>query len=195
MVLGLALGLHIAFSLFSSTSRKPTGRVRYCVPKCKNDYDRTKKVVGNISVFLFPKEPERRDLRFKRINQENFVVTGHSAVCIDHFEENFIIREDSVTRPDGYVLLFPERNSNLQLMNFLQNFPISPSISTNRRDPDDRAASILLVTGERKNQKQAILNAKDIICEYLDLTNKRKTSKYLDSNVVSLLLNDKNVYV
>lgn len=55
---------------------------RCCVPGCKNNYDKTKQAIGNISVFLFPKEIERRNLWLKRINRKNFVATEHSEISI-----------------------------------------------------------------------------------------------------------------
>lgn len=155
---------------------------RCCVPGCKNNYDKTKKVVGNKSVFLFPKEAERRDLWLKRINRKNFVVTEHSVVCIDHFDEKFIIRDKLKLSTDAFPSKFPNQPKYL-----------SVKLPPNRRDPSDRAAAIELVKKENKKQKEANLKVKDIICDYLDLMDKSKTSKYFDSNCISsLFLNDKN---
>nr|CAH7712723.1 unnamed protein product [Callosobruchus chinensis] len=76
-----------------------------CVLGCKNNYNSSKKEQGNVSVFTFPKDIERRNQWLKCIHREDFIPSDHSVVCIDHFEEKFIVRKDTATRPSLLNLL------------------------------------------------------------------------------------------
>ena len=81
-----------------------------CVPNCRGNYSSTDKV----SVFLFPRDPTRRALWLSKIPRADFVPSGESVVCAKHFDEQFIVKIDSVTRPDGSVLTVPRDKVKLR---------------------------------------------------------------------------------
>ncbi|XP_068204013.1 uncharacterized protein [Palaemon carinicauda] len=70
-----------------------------CVPGCKSNYSRS-----DVSAFRFPRDEQRRQLWIKAIHREDFTPTPNTIVCAKHFEESFIVTEDSITRPDGTVI-------------------------------------------------------------------------------------------
>lgn len=72
-----------------------------CVPGCKTNYDSRQ---PQFSVFQFPKEKAIRQKWISAICRTNFLPKRRSVVCIKHFDERFIIREDSFQRADGSVL-------------------------------------------------------------------------------------------
>ena len=69
-----------------------------CVPNCRGNYSSTDKV----SVFLFPRDPTRRALWLSKIPRAK------------HFDEQFIVKIDYVTRPDGSVLTVPRDKVKLR---------------------------------------------------------------------------------
>nr|CAH7724866.1 unnamed protein product [Callosobruchus chinensis] len=163
---------------------------RCCVPGCKNNYNSSKKEQGNVSVFTFPKDIERRNQGLKCIHREDFIPSDHSVVCIDHFEEKFIVRKDTATRPDGSVLTVDRKRLKLSPDAFPTRFPNQPKylsveLPPKRRDMAERAAAIEMLEQQKKMQKEELNEAKDIIGNYLDIVNKKETSKYFDRNLLS----------
>nr|CAH7760647.1 unnamed protein product [Callosobruchus chinensis] len=153
---------------------------RCCVPGCKNNYNSSKKEQGNVSVFTFPKDIERRNQWLKCIHREDFIPSDHSVVCIDHFEEKFIVRKDTATRPDGSVLTVDRKRLKLSPDAFPTRFPNQPKylsveLPPKRRDPAERAAAIEMLEQQKKMQKEELNEAKDIIGNYLDIVNKKET--------------------
>lgn len=71
-----------------------------CVPYCRSNYRATNQYV---SVFQFPKDEIRKQLWVQQINRD-FTPTRHSVVCIKHFEDRFIIRDDRRVMDDGSIL-------------------------------------------------------------------------------------------
>lgn len=107
---------------------------RCCVPGCTNNYGTSKKD-SNVSVFSFPKDQERRNHWLKCIHRECFVPSDHSVVCIDHFEEKFIIRIDTATRPDGSVLTVPRKRPKLSPDAFPTKFANQPKYLSVKATP------------------------------------------------------------
>ncbi|KAG8334612.1 hypothetical protein J6590_086578 [Homalodisca vitripennis] len=48
--------------------------------------------------------PETFRTWLRAIHRDSYEVTSNSRVCIKHFDERYIIKEDTVTRPDGTIL-------------------------------------------------------------------------------------------
>ena len=114
-----------------------------CVPGCKSNYNY--KSGENIRVFSFPKDSERRSTWLKKINRGNFEPTKSSRVCIRHFSETFIIREDKATREDGTVITAPRKNFALTkdaYPSIFENQPkyLSHEPPAKRKCPQDRLA-------------------------------------------------------
>ena len=74
--------------------------MKCCVPGCRGNYAGGEKV----SVFAFPKDRLQQDLWLKKIPRKDYQITKNSVVCEKHFSEQFVIRIDCATRPDGSVL-------------------------------------------------------------------------------------------
>lgn len=75
-----------------------------CVPHCRSNYRESEYV----SVFGFPKDENRKLLWVQQINRD-FTPTKHTVVCIKHFEDRFILREERRVREDGVVLCVKRR--------------------------------------------------------------------------------------
>ena len=112
-----------------------------CVPGCRGNYDANEK----ISVFSFPSDSQKRNLWLSKIPREDFQPTAQSVVCAKHFSEQFIVRSDSVTRPDGSVLVVERTRLKLRDDAYPSIFPNCPSYlseepPTKRRKPEERLA-------------------------------------------------------
>ena len=59
---------------------------------------------GKRSLFLFPRDPEQRRRWLKSIPRADYQPSKNAQICEVHFEERFIIRQDSAMRPDGTIL-------------------------------------------------------------------------------------------
>jgi hypothetical protein len=111
-----------------------------CVPECKSNYDGQQE---KVSAFSFPSDELRKKLWLSKIPRADFVPTKHSVVCAKHFTDSFIVRVDSVTRPDGSVLSVERQVPKLTDDAFPSLFPNCPSYMsseppTKRRRPDER---------------------------------------------------------
>ncbi|GFO47737.1 THAP domain containing protein [Plakobranchus ocellatus] len=106
---------------------------RCCVPGCKSNYDSQKEAV---STFCFPTDPEKRKLWLQKIGRSGesaepqFEPTKHTAVCVKHFREKFIVRTSSATRPDGSILTVPRAIPKLSDDALPSIFPNLPSHTT-----------------------------------------------------------------
>ena len=110
-----------------------------CVPECRGNYDESTKV----SVFSFPADSERKRLWLSKIPRADFQPTKQSVVCVEHFCEQFVVRYDSATRPDGSVLTVKRTNPKLTDDAYPSIFPRCPSYlseepPTKRRNPEER---------------------------------------------------------
>lgn len=75
---------------------------RCCVPGCDTNSGHSK---GYTSTFFFPKDPVKRAEWTKQLVERlSFEPSLSSVICIKHFGEQFIVREDVLTRDDGSVL-------------------------------------------------------------------------------------------
>lgn len=75
-----------------------------CVLGCESNRKRRHKGSG-VTTFCFPNDERRKKVWLKCINREDLKLSNSSAVCIRHFREDFIIRESTAVREDGFVLV------------------------------------------------------------------------------------------
>lgn len=111
------------------------------VPGCRSNYQSSEKV----KVFQFP---ERGTPQFekwmKKIPRKDWTPGSRSVVCILHFRDDQVIKEDSFTLPDGTVKVIPRQRFKLVDGAVPCNFPNLPSyLSTDvpkssRRCPVER---------------------------------------------------------
>ena len=115
---------------------------RCCVPGCRGNYDD-----GNrVSVFIFPKESSLREKWIKAIHREDFNPAPRSVVCERHFADSLIIREDTLTRPDGTVIT-ATRKPTLTKNAVPHIFPCQPKYLTTslppvRTTPEERQSRL-----------------------------------------------------
>ena len=75
---------------------------RCCVAGSRGNYDPAPdKPAEIVSVFRFPTGPELKAKWIRLIPRKNFTVGPRTVVCERHFAPPFIVRSDSVKRPDG----------------------------------------------------------------------------------------------
>lgn len=94
-----------------------------CVPGCKSNYNAKE----NISVFQFPNDEKLKEKWISAIHRVDFIPKSRTVVCIKHFAECFIIREDSVTRADGTILTVKRNHLKLTKDAFPTIFPNCPA--------------------------------------------------------------------
>ncbi|KAG8253060.1 hypothetical protein J6590_042870 [Homalodisca vitripennis] len=100
------------------------------------------------------KDPETFRTWLRAIHRDSYEVTSNSRVCIKHFDERYIIKEDTVTRPDGTILTV--KRDRLKLRNdavptIFENLPnyIGKDLPAERKDPEGRRRE-----AEERHQKQ-----------------------------------------
>ena len=94
-----------------------------CVPNCRGNYAGSKVV----SIFKFPADESKRRLWLNKIPRADFEPSSHSGVCEAHFVDSFIIRKDSVRRPDGSILTVDRDKPKLADDAYPSIFPGCPS--------------------------------------------------------------------
>ena len=110
-----------------------------CVFGCRSNYNKQ----NEASSFKFPKDDAMREKWLRSINRKDFTPTTHSVVCIKHFAEQFIIREDRMTRDDGTVIVALRSRPALTTDAYPSLFPNQPSYLSKepppkRISPDER---------------------------------------------------------
>jgi len=152
-------------------------RVNY--RKRKND-DNTN---SSVSIFRFPKETARIEEWLRKIPQENLTadkITDNMGVCEHHFDQRFILRDYTFSRPDGTTVRCPRSAPVLSDDAIPTLFPNTPSyLSTvpppKRTTPDERR---LAATARDEQQFQKWLDD-DIVTNYEDFQSKLQ-SKTVD---------------
>nr|CAI5854751.1 unnamed protein product [Callosobruchus analis] len=121
-----------------------------CVPRCNSNYKKDlKEGKSYISSFAFPKDEQLRRKWIGAIHREvSFVPTQNTVVCSKHFLESEIITVDTITRPDGSILICPRKIPKLQPTAIPTSFPNQPSYMTvklpqKRKDPEQRTQELL----------------------------------------------------
>lgn len=118
-----------------------------CVPGCKSNNNKKEK---NVSIFKFPKTNPDKLAKWKKSIPRDFEITNHSVVCIKHFAECHIIREDRRIRPDGSELVVKRGKLGLTDDAVPSIFPNLPSylekkLPIKRQEPTKRKERV----GER----------------------------------------------
>lgn len=124
-----------------------------CVPGCKSNYNTD----SSVTVFRFPKDPIQCQKWLNAIHRANFTPSKRSVVCIRHFDERYIVREDSVTKPDGTVLTVKRQRVKLAAdacPTVFENQPVylTRNLPPPRRDPASRREEIRQREEDRKSQ-------------------------------------------
>lgn len=137
-----------------------------CVPGCSSNYGSS----NSGTVFKFPADTVRREKWLKAIHRSNFTPSKASVVCVHHFEDRFIVREDSVKRPDGTVLTVQRERVKLANDAIPTIFKNQPSYFTKtlppiRKDPSTRQEEIT----KRKEEKELQTQSSDTINSVEDI--------------------------
>ncbi|CAG2056898.1 unnamed protein product [Timema podura] len=104
-----------------------------CVPGCKSNYNSKP---PRVSAFQFPNDKLLKLKWLSAIHRADFVPRKRSVVCIKHFDERFVVREDSVKRPDGSILTLKRDHLKLTKDAFPTYFVnLSKELPTLRKKP------------------------------------------------------------
>lgn len=133
-----------------------------CVPLCSSNYDNAER----ITVFKFPKSLEKRKQWVRAIHRDQFEVKDSAVVCIQHFEERFLIRADSIVKLDGTTLTVPRTRIKLSNDAFPTIFLNQPQYLTTplpqkRKEPEERKKEYLkreTAKAEKKNAEDFVIN-------------------------------------
>lgn len=81
-----------------------------CVPGCKSNYKST----DTVKVFKFPaKETSQFKEWMRKIPREDWAPGPRSVVCILHFKDSDVVKEDTFRMPDGTVCTIPRQKFKL----------------------------------------------------------------------------------
>ena len=72
-----------------------------CVPGCNSNYDSTVAKEGLIRCFSFPKDENTKKIWLRKISRQNLPVTKNTVVCIKHFNDQDVVKEDILPGRDG----------------------------------------------------------------------------------------------
>jgi len=144
-----------------------------CVPQCRSNYD-IKAGERSISAFTFPTEKHSRATWLRKIPRENLKVTKHTVVCIKHFHDSDIIRNDLLPGKDGKPdILIPRNKPALRKDAVPCIFPNLPSYLSMSTDSVHRSSPSKC----RKKVKETNRNLQekwvkqDKICSFDELAN------------------------
>jgi hypothetical protein len=118
-------------------------------------------------VFRFPRDAKRLDLWKRKIPRENLVVSQHTRICIQHFEERFINRYFEYRGADGLLHRDPRDVPVLTddaYPTIFSNLPeyLSEKLPVQRKDPDKRRREI----DDRSEAAVEIFLTADLITDY-----------------------------
>lgn len=150
-----------------------------CVPGCKIRYNADEKV----SLFRFPKNEDFREKWLRYIHRDGYQICDSSRVCIKHFSERFIIREDVMTKPDGTILRVARDQLKLSLDAFPTIFENQPSYMSTVLPPKRKAPSVRHAEYKirRENEEEAKKKLDEIInFEELSSNISKKICIFLD---------------
>ncbi|PSN53771.1 hypothetical protein C0J52_06227 [Blattella germanica] len=99
------------------------------VPGCRSNHHKG----PYVTVFKFPQDEETRKAWLEKIPRKYLKVTRNTAVCINHFREEEIVRELRVTRPDGTELVLPRKKMKLKTDAVPSIFPSIPKHTLNKQ--------------------------------------------------------------
>lgn len=162
-----------------------------CVPGCTSNY---KSSAGKyINVFSFPKDLHKRGQWLRAIHRDNYEPGSTAVVCIKHFCEQHIVREDTATRSDGSILVVPRKIPKLTedaCPSIFPNLPsyISSEPAPKRKDPEKRRGEML----ERDEGEFSKWLEDDVISDFPNFKSRVRDMK-LDGFTVIINDNDVNL--
>lgn len=160
-----------------------------CVPGCKSNYESKG---DNVSVFRFPKDETRRTKWVQHIHRKDYVVTKNSRVCIKHFADHFILREDQIVRPDGSVLISPRSQIKLTDDAYPTIFENQPSYMTTSLPPKRKPPILRHLQQEKRKKIEEERNKEaDRISGFEDLKNRvsEQTKPFEDEFILKIFEN------
>jgi len=139
-----------------------------CAPGCKSNYAGS---LDYVTVYKFPNDASRLDLWMRKIPRENLDVTKSTRICIQHFEERFIIRNYVFRGQDGQMHTEPRDVPILTDDAYPSIFPhlpqyLSDKVTAPRKDPNRWRAEI----DERSDAVLAGFLQGDVIKDYTSFT-------------------------
>ena len=145
-----------------------------CVPNCTSNYD-SKKEAGFVTCFTFPSKEELKKRWKKKISCENLIISKHTVVCVKHFKEEDIIRNDIQPGKNGDPdIVIPCKRIKLKadavplIFSNLPNYLSDSKKLASRTSPSKRKRCF----EEYQNAKQDKWINLDSIKSYQDFTNK-----------------------
>lgn len=161
-----------------------------CVPGCTSNY-----VKPFVNVFSFPKDPVTTQTWLRAIHRDDYSVSKNSRVCIKHFDERYIIREESVTRPDGSILTVKRDRLKLRddaVPTVFENLPtyLTKTLPTERKNPEERkllAEQRLELKKKQEDQLDTVESFECLIRNYktkLDFNDENLYHKVFDNQLV-----------
>lgn len=165
-----------------------------CVPGCSSNYPNSE--LSNVSVFQFPKDEVWKNKWLTSIPRADFSPAKRSVVCILHFDERFIVREDCVTRPDGSILTVKRDRVKLTHNAYptrFENVPtyLSKQLPNPRKDPLKRTQEVEI----RMENKRMDEELKDTIENFNVLKGNWDTKFKLSFTNAFTMFNQNSVYV
>ncbi|KFM61871.1 THAP domain-containing protein 2, partial [Stegodyphus mimosarum] len=114
------------------------------VPGCKSNYNPN---ADHITTFRFPKDEQLCKTWISKINRKDFVPGSCACVCILHFDERFITRDDKATRADGTLLTLQRKVPLLPKDAYPTIFNGQPKylscpLPSKRKTPEDRTREL-----------------------------------------------------
>ena len=139
-----------------------------------------------VSVFKFPKEAEMRQKWNRAIHRDNWEPSDSSTVCIHHFDEEFIVREDRVKRDDGTELIVARDRLKLTDCAYPTIFTNQPHYMTQtlplkRKTPAQRLEEI----EDRKTTQEKIDVVNNTIHSFAEFKEKHE-AKYDNSSYIPI---------
>lgn len=111
-----------------------------CVPGCSSNYEKENSYT---TVFSFPKDPMMHNKWRDSIHRKDFIPGSQAVVCIKHFDDQMIIREDRFKQPDGTEIVIPRTKLKLAEGAYPTIFSgqpayLSKSLPQKRKAPEER---------------------------------------------------------
>lgn len=118
-----------------------------CVPGCKSNYRSSIKTEGPVTTYVFPSDAKLKKKWIRAIHRDAFEPNDKTVVCIKHFSDCYIVREDKGVRSDGSLLVVPRKIPLLvkgAVPTIFENQPtyMSKNVSL-RKSPEERANAII----------------------------------------------------
>ena len=99
-----------------------------CEPKCNSNYKLSVSREGLIKCFSFSKNEILLAAWLRRIPRVNSTISKNTVVCVKHFKESDVIKEDVIPGKDGNPddVIIPRKHFKLKHSALLCEFPNLP---------------------------------------------------------------------